>query len=134
MAISEDLSSSSGWCKQVTESRGDFQGHVQVQRDDDLLSSINNAPARSSNECANWFFETSDQQWVECERPVKQDYLNIICQHGQALLADRRASQWRGQMLSSVLLKPHVETEKEEQKQTECISKERLQTCTQGRW
>jgi ATP-dependent helicase STH1/SNF2 len=69
------------------------------------------------------------QQRSERERRAKQkhlDYLNVICDHGQALLAAGRANQSRAQRLGKAVLKLHVETEKEEQKRIERISKERL--------
>ena len=69
------------------------------------------------------------QQRIERERRAKQkhlDYLNVICEHGQALLTAGRANQSRAQRLGKAVLKLHVETEKEEQKRIERISKERL--------
>jgi ATP-dependent helicase STH1/SNF2 len=69
------------------------------------------------------------KQRVERERRAKQkhvDQLNIICVHGREVLAVNRGAQDRMVKLGRAVLAFHTQTEKEEQKRIERISKERL--------
>lgn len=69
------------------------------------------------------------KQRLERERRAKQkhlDYLRIICQHGTQMIADKRNNLTKIQRLGRGISKFHAETEKEEQKRIERISKERL--------
>ena len=69
------------------------------------------------------------KQRLERERRAKQkhlDYLNVICNHGAQLLATRRNTLSKIQRLGRGVGKFHAETEKEEQKRIERVSKERL--------
>jgi ATP-dependent helicase STH1/SNF2 len=69
------------------------------------------------------------KQRLERERRAKQkhlDYLNVICKHGAQLLADKRNNLSKIQRLGKGISKFHAETEKEEQKRIERVSKERL--------
>ncbi|KAG8931907.1 hypothetical protein FRC01_000597 [Tulasnella sp. 417] len=69
------------------------------------------------------------RQRVEREKRVKQkhlDYLKTICDHGKAMLDANRLAQGKSLKLARAVLKYHVDTEKEEQKRIERISKERL--------
>ncbi|KAG8966745.1 hypothetical protein FRC03_011386 [Tulasnella sp. 419] len=69
------------------------------------------------------------KQRQEREERAKQkhiDYLRTICNHGQAMITSHRVAQSRVNKLAKAVLKYHVDTEKEEQKRIERISKERL--------
>jgi ATP-dependent helicase STH1/SNF2 len=69
------------------------------------------------------------KQRLERERRAKQkhlDYLNVICRHGAQLLTDKRNNLSKIQRLGRSISKFHAETEKEEQKRIERVSKERL--------
>ncbi len=70
------------------------------------------------------------KQRQDRERRAKQkhlDYLNVICQHGSTnVLANRRTQQNKVIGLGRRVLSYHAQTEKEEQKRIERISKERL--------
>lgn len=65
----------------------------------------------------------------EREKKVKQkqlDYVQTICNHGKELVRAGAAHIDRGKKLGKLILSYHVNTEKEEQKRIERISKERL--------
>lgn len=69
------------------------------------------------------------KQRVEREKRVKQkhlDYLQTICTHGQNMINANRLAQGKIHKLAKAVQKFHVDTEKEEQKRIERISKERL--------
>jgi ATP-dependent helicase STH1/SNF2 len=70
------------------------------------------------------------KQRQDRERRAKQkhlDYLTVICQHGQVnVLQNRRAHQNKAIGVGRRALAFHTQTEKEEQKRIERISKERL--------
>ncbi|KAG8857512.1 hypothetical protein FRB91_011255 [Serendipita sp. 411] len=69
------------------------------------------------------------KQRLERERRAKQkhlDYLRVICQHGQQMMTDKRNNLSKVQRLGKGISKFHSETEKEEQKRIERVSKERL--------
>lgn len=69
------------------------------------------------------------KQRIDRERRAKQkhlDYLNAICEHGRYLIVAGNLKQQKAQKLGKAVLKFHVDTEKEEQKRIERISKERL--------
>jgi ATP-dependent helicase STH1/SNF2 len=70
------------------------------------------------------------KQRQDRERRAKQkhlDYLTVICQHGQTnVLQSRRAQQNKAIGAGRRVLAFHTQTEKEEQKRIERISKERL--------
>jgi ATP-dependent helicase STH1/SNF2 len=70
------------------------------------------------------------KQRQDRERRAKQkhlDYLSVICQHGQEnVLQGRRAQQNKAMGVGRRALTYHLQTEKEEQKRIERISKERL--------
>jgi ATP-dependent helicase STH1/SNF2 len=69
------------------------------------------------------------KQRLERERRAKQkhlDYLRIICQHGIQTINDKRNNLTKVQRLGRGISKFHTETEKEEQKRIERVSKERL--------
>jgi ATP-dependent helicase STH1/SNF2 len=69
------------------------------------------------------------KQRAERERRAKHKHveqLNVICEHGRAMIAAARAAQDRVYRLGRAVQSLHVITEKEEQKRIERISKERL--------
>ncbi|KAH9949512.1 hypothetical protein B0H21DRAFT_118417 [Amylocystis lapponica] len=69
------------------------------------------------------------KQRVDRERRAKQKHveqLGVICTHGREVLATARAAQDRVVRLNRSVLQFHAQTEKEEQKRIERISKERL--------
>ncbi|KAF8297763.1 hypothetical protein DL93DRAFT_2122689 [Clavulina sp. PMI_390] len=69
------------------------------------------------------------RQREDREKRAKQkhlDYLNGICEHGQRLIGSAKEKTTRAQNLGRAILRFHVETEKEEQKRIERISRERL--------
>ncbi len=69
------------------------------------------------------------QQRVERERRAKQkhlDYLEVICEHGRAVINSGRSTASRAQRLGKAVQKFHGDTEKEEQRRIERISRERL--------
>jgi ATP-dependent helicase STH1/SNF2 len=69
------------------------------------------------------------KQRVDRERRAKHKHielLGVICAHGRDVLAVNRATQDWVIRLGRVALSFHAYTEKEEQKQVERISKERL--------
>ena len=69
------------------------------------------------------------RQREDREKRAKQkhlDYLQGICKHGEDLIAEGRSRQARAARLGRAVLKFHIDTEKEEQKRVERISRERL--------
>lgn len=69
------------------------------------------------------------KQRLEREKRAKQkhlDYLKVICTHGQNLLAENRNNLSKVQRLGKSVGKFHAETEREEQKRIERVSRERL--------
>ncbi len=69
------------------------------------------------------------KQRLERERKAKQkhlDYLRVICNHGIALLTSNRNNLNKIQRLGKSISKFHQDTEREEQKRIERVSKERL--------
>jgi ATP-dependent helicase STH1/SNF2 len=69
------------------------------------------------------------KQRLERERRAKQkhlDYLRVICAHGAKMLADKRNNLSKVQRLGKGVSRFHSETEKEEQRRIERVSKERL--------
>ncbi|EJD54992.1 hypothetical protein AURDEDRAFT_147677 [Auricularia subglabra TFB-10046 SS5] len=69
------------------------------------------------------------RQRQERERRAKQkhiDYLNVICTHGREMVLAGRAQAVKAQRIGKAVLRFHEQTEKEEQKRIERISKERL--------
>jgi ATP-dependent helicase STH1/SNF2 len=69
------------------------------------------------------------RQREDREKRAKQkhlDYLQGICKHGEDLITEGRSRQARAARLGKTVLKFHIDTEKEEQKRVERISRERL--------
>ncbi|KDN52546.1 hypothetical protein K437DRAFT_232182 [Tilletiaria anomala UBC 951] len=69
------------------------------------------------------------KQRLDREKRARQkhiDYLNTICNHGRDLINAHRGAQSAAQRLGKMVLKLHVDTEREEQKRIERIAKERL--------
>jgi ATP-dependent helicase STH1/SNF2 len=69
------------------------------------------------------------KQRLERERRAKQkhlDYLRVICHHGAKIMNDKRNNLSKVQRLGKGIAKFHSETEKEEQKRIERVSRERL--------
>ncbi|KZV83895.1 hypothetical protein EXIGLDRAFT_742051 [Exidia glandulosa HHB12029] len=69
------------------------------------------------------------RQRQERERRAKQkhlDYLNVICSHGRDMVVASRAQAAKAQRIGKAVLRFHEQTEKEEQKRIERISRERL--------
>lgn len=69
------------------------------------------------------------KQRTERERKAKQrhtDYLSMICAHGKDLLAAQNKASDQARRIGRLVLKFHVDTEREEQKRVERIAKERL--------
>lgn len=69
------------------------------------------------------------KQRLERERRAKQkhlEYLRVICTHGAKMILDKRNNLSKIQRLGKGIAKFHNETEKEEQKRIERVSKERL--------
>lgn len=69
------------------------------------------------------------QQRLDRERKEKQkqiDYLTTICNHGRDLVMWHRNQQAKSQKLGRAVLKYHGDTEREEQRRVERVSKERL--------
>jgi len=69
------------------------------------------------------------KQRLERERKAKQkhlDYLRVICNHGTALLKSNGTNLNKIQRLGKSISKFHQDTEREEQKRIERVSKERL--------
>jgi ATP-dependent helicase STH1/SNF2 len=69
------------------------------------------------------------RQREEREKRAKQkhlDYLQGICLHGQEVLKSGALTRSRAQRLGRAALKFHIDTEREEQKRIERISRERL--------
>lgn len=69
------------------------------------------------------------KQRLERERRAKQkhlDYLKMICAHGMRILSEKRNNLSKVQRLGKGISKFHSETEKEEQRRIERLSKERL--------
>ncbi|KAL4254551.1 Swr1 complex component [Abortiporus biennis] len=69
------------------------------------------------------------KQRVDRERRAKQKHveqLNIICKHGEEVIAANRSAQLRITRLGKSVQSFHVHTEREEQKRIERLAKERL--------
>ena len=69
------------------------------------------------------------RQREDREKRAKQkhlDYLQGICKHGENIITEGRSRQARAARLGKAVLKFHIDTEKEEQKRVERISRERL--------